>query len=51
MAHIPEPYHGEYDFFKSQEDGTVKMTLVVYQGEARVYFPSRNNRIIGLWID
>ena len=50
MAHIPKPYHGEYDFF-SQEGRTVKMTLVVYEGEARVYFTSRNNRIIGLWID
>jgi len=53
MARIPRPYHPEYEFFKSHNfDGrTVKMTLIVYQGAARVYFPSRNNRMIGLWLD
>ena len=53
MIRIPEPYHPENEFFKSHNfDGkTVKMTLVVYQGEARVYFRSRENRWVGLWID
>ena len=52
MARIPRPYHPEYEFFKADPANgkSSKMTLVVYQGEARVYFPSRNNRIVGLWI-
>ena len=47
---IPEQYATYDDFTQHNQFGkTVTFTLVVYQGEARIYYNSRNNFIVGTW--
>ena len=53
MDYIPNGYAPIYDSFKYHNDDNrpVRFTLVVYQGQARAYFWSENNLIVGTWTD
>ena len=50
---FPKPYSEIYDPFKleNEDKNPVKFTLIVYKGEARVYFMSRMNLIVSIWTD
>jgi len=49
----PEPYVAGYRSFhhNNVEDYVVRMTLIVYKGEARAYFYSDSGELVGVWTD
>ena len=51
MGYIPEPYAPQYDNFvhNNFDNRRAKLTLVVHNKEARVYFKSENNLLVGAW--
>jgi len=51
VDYFPNEYAAEYEDFTQHNLNakTVTFTLIVYEGEARAYFTSAKNNIIGVW--